>query len=139
MTNDDLKINELLKDIEDIVVFVLKKIDLDNSRFAKAIKIKWIDESIVIDMPKYGKFIDSGRKKNSRMPPIAAIIDFIRHKKITSTSLSEESLAYAIAKSIAKKGIKARPFIEELGKQVSKITTEHIKIEIDILLTKTFN
>jgi len=139
MTNDDLNINALLKDIEDIVVFVLKKIDLDNSRFAKGIKINWIDEAIVIDMPAYGKFINSGRKKNSRMPPIYAIINFIRHQKITSTDLSEESLAFAIAKSIAIKGIKARPFIEELARQSAKLVAEHLNLEINKLLTKTFN
>ncbi|MAO22079.1 MAG: hypothetical protein CMJ25_15130, partial [Phycisphaerae bacterium] len=86
---DELNINELLREIEEIVRFVLRKIDLDNSSFSKKIKITLVDEQVVVEMPGYGEFIDSGRKKNGRMPPIKSIVEFIRSRRITSTDLTE--------------------------------------------------
>ena len=139
MIDDNFNIQELLNEIEDIVRFVLKKIDLDNSSFAKKITIEWIDERVVVSMPEYGEFIDKGRKKNSRMPPIKSIKEFIRSKNITSTDLTTDQLAFAIAKSISIKGVKARPFIESLTEETFNLVSEHIYNEINKMLAQVFN
>lgn len=134
---DELNIDNLLKEIEDIVRFVLKKIDLDNSSFSKKISIRLIDDQVVVEMPGYGEFIDSGRKRNGRMPPIKDIIDYIRSKNITSTDLNEEQLAYAIANSIKRDGIKPKPFIEKLTEETFNLVSEHIYNEINKQIAKT--
>tara|TARA_R100000951_G_C2646018_1_gene182590 strand:- start:2282 stop:2695 length:414 start_codon:yes stop_codon:yes gene_type:complete len=134
---DELNINELLREIEEIVRFVLRKIDLDNSSFSKKIKITLVDEQVVVEMPGYGEFIDSGRKKNGRMPPIKSIVEFIRSRRITSTDLTEEQLAYAIANSIKRDGIKPKPFIEKLTEETFNLVSEHIYNEINKKISKT--
>jgi hypothetical protein len=59
----------------------------------------------------YAIFVDKGRRAGDRMPPVQAIKDWINQRKIRVQGRSTEQLAWAMAKSIAKKGITARPFI----------------------------
>lgn len=61
--------------------------------------------------PDYAIFVDKGRRAGDRMPPVQAIKDWINTRKIRVAGRSTEQLAWAMAKSIAKKGIRARPFI----------------------------
>ena len=134
---DELNINELLREIEGIVQFTLKKIDLDNSSFSRNISIKLIGEEIVVEMPGYGEFIDKGRKKGGKQPPIKAMINYIRSRNITSTDLTEEQLAYAIAYSIKRDGIKPKPFIEKLTEAVFELVNEHVYNELNKQIAKT--
>ena len=98
-----------------------------------------------LSMADYYKFIENGRKPNSKMPPSTKLIDFIKKRNIRpempktlkgkKRSLSYESrvksLAFIIARSIGKKGIKPRPF-------VSKIVTPELKQELAVGLAEAF-
>lgn len=134
---DEFNINELLNEIEELLKFTLKKIDLDNSRFAKNIKIEYSNDSITVLMPEYAEYIDKGRKKGSKQPPIKAMIDFIRSRNIQS-NLTELQLAYAIANSIKRDGIKPKPFIEKLTQEIFNLVELHIFNEVNLKLSKTF-
>ena len=133
----EIKIRALLNDMEAVTKQVLIKIDLDNSDLAKTIQMSYKNKQVVVAMKTYAKFVNSGRKAGS-LPPIKSIIEFIKERNITSTDLSTEQLAWAIARSIQKKGIKPKPFINRLGYEISKVVNDHILIEMDKQLTKTF-
>lgn len=78
---------------------------------------------VTINLADYWKCIEYGRRKGAKMPPINAIKDWIEVKNIVprpvklSSGNTEiptiESLAYIIARSISRKGIKARPYMQE--------------------------
>lgn len=78
---------------------------------------------ITINLADYWKYIEYGRRKGAKMPPIKAIKDWIevrnivpRPKKLPSGKTeipTTESLAYMIARSISKKGIPARPYMQQ--------------------------
>ena len=61
---------------------------------------------------EYFIFVDDGRKPNSKPPPIAPI------KKWCSQKGIDEDLAYAIAKSIGRKGIPATNISERMMKKI---------------------
>ena len=78
---------------------------------------------VTINLEEYWKNISYGRKPGSRMPPVEAIENWIKIRKIIPRPLTlpnkksiiptVKQLAFIIARSIAKKGIKARPFMRE--------------------------
>ena len=58
----------------------------------------------------YIKNIEEGRKPNSKLPPTKSLTQWMARKGIP------ESAKFAIAKNIAKYGIKARPFLKDILK-----------------------
>ena len=72
------------------------------------------DEQFVttIKIPGYGKYVNEGRRPGAKMPPIQPIMEWIRVRRIRTPQYTQPQLAWAIAKSIAKKGIRPTPFIE---------------------------
>tara|TARA_R110000782_G_scaffold120904_2_gene211952 strand:- start:3082 stop:3573 length:492 start_codon:yes stop_codon:yes gene_type:complete len=70
-----------------------------------------------ITLPLYGIYVDEGsERKKGGQPPIRAIIDWIKQKRISvPAALTPIQFAWAVAKSIEKKGQrfkKPKPFIE---------------------------
>lgn len=88
------------------------------------------NEGINISMPLYGLFIDSGRKPNSKMPPPKSLYNWLEKKGIPLEA------AYNIARSIGKKGIPAKPFIEKsintdkLAEDIANLIANNIIKEI---------
>ena len=78
---------------------------------------------VTINLEEYWKYISYGRKPGSRMPPVEAIENWIKVRKILPRPITLKSgkqrvptvqqLAYVIARSIAKKGIAPRPFMRK--------------------------
>jgi|DEB0MinimDraft_10_1074344.scaffolds.fasta_scaffold12310_5 hypothetical protein len=66
----------------------------------------------VIEFAQYGVYVDAGRRPGDKMPPVQAIESWISQRRIKTGTFTQTQLAWAIAKSIAKKGIKASPFID---------------------------
>lgn len=98
------------------------------SNIYRLIDYEVIGDDVFIYMPSYAVNIEFGRRagverqvtKNGRtytlytgMPPIRSILLWIRNKGITPRDgISLNQLAFLIARSIARRGIPARPFIE---------------------------
>lgn len=64
----------------------------------------------------YALPVHNGRRPGAKMPPVDAILDWARHKKMVDASMTESEqrgVAFVIARSIARRGIKARPFLVE--------------------------
>lgn len=77
--------------------------------------------------------VEEGRKAGSKMPPVSAIKSWMIFRGIKETSNSD-SRAWAISRSIAKNGIKARPFLQrtltklkKYDKQLSDALAKDIK------------
>ena len=68
--------------------------------------------STTIKIPGYGEYVNTGRRKGAKMPPIQPILEWVRVRRITTPKYTQPQLAWAIAKSISIKGIKPTPFIE---------------------------
>jgi predicted thioredoxin/glutaredoxin len=74
---------------------------------------------------KYWINIEDGRKAGSKMPPISVIKRWIIQRGIVGRNgISNDSLAYLISRSIAKKGIKAQPFLRNIKKTLSEFIPE---------------
>ena len=70
-----------------------------------------------IQFPLYGIYVDNGaERKKGGMPPVKAIIDWIKQKRISVPSaMTPIQFAWAVAKNIEKKGQrfkKPKPFIQ---------------------------
>lgn len=65
---------------------------------------------------QYGRFVEFGRRAGARMPPVNALIPWVqRHfhaprERVTATTLRSE--AYALARSIARRGIPPQPYLQ---------------------------
>lgn len=105
-----------------------------------------------IRMDDYWKWVDEGRKKGSKQPPIEPILKFIANRGLTPKPLKTKSkkplnrqeqyrsLAFIIARSIKRKGIKPTHFASEVmngsllnnfKKDITIAVGRNIKIEID--------
>lgn len=66
-----------------------------------------------------GKFVESGRRPNSKMPPITAIAKWAQQKRLPQFRdkkgryISNEARAFLLARAIAIKGIKPYPFFTD--------------------------
>lgn len=82
---------------------------------------KWIVKTyngITIKSAYYLTYVDQGRRKGSKMPPPAAIVPWIKHRKIKFRDrkgrfITNKQTSFIIAKSIAKNGIKPTNVIQE--------------------------
>ena len=73
------------------------------------------------------------------MPPIQPILEWIRVRRIRTPEYTQPQLAWAIAKSIARRGIRPTPFIENsiqfalsnFGNELDKIAGPAIAADIN--------
>ena len=78
---------------------------------------------VTINLESYWVFLENGRKAGAKMPPVSAIENWIKVRKILPRPVTLKSgkqrvptvqqLAYVIARSISRKGIAPRPFMRE--------------------------
>jgi hypothetical protein len=155
---DKYKLSELRqKKLKPLINDTFSAIRLSNSTIAQQTKINITsdngDPTISIQFPSYAKNIDEGRQSDSKVPPINAILKWIQTKGINNNAakrkpstlnanrsnnaqsesqepISDEQLAFIIAKSIAKNGIKAKPFLDELTKDAQLLITDYIKDQL---------
>ena len=78
---------------------------------------------VTINLEDYWIFLEKGRRVGAKMPPVSAIENWIKIRKIIPRPVvlksgrqrvpTVQQLAYVIARSIARKGIAPRPFMSE--------------------------
>lgn len=150
---DQYKLDDLSnKKLKPLINDTLSAIRQSNSTIAQQYRINIEstnnDPSISIQFPSYAKNIDEGRRSDSKAPPINAILQWIKDKKINNNStksqsgafkantdkdtepITDEQLAFIIAKSIGQNGIKSRPFLNELTKDAQSLITNHLKEQL---------
>lgn len=125
---------------EKIIEYGLHATDNLYNSFSIDIEVNDTNYQVVIDVASYIKFIESGRKPNSKFPPLNAIRGWIQakcivprqYKGITPTN---NQLAYLIGRSIAEKGIKPKPILSQTKQELQ----EDFNIGIKDAITKDVN
>lgn len=115
----------------------LKALGLSDSNLIKNVDYRKVEKNkqwlVQVILPKYAINVDQGRRAGAKMPPVGPILDWLRRKKIAPKNGKLGQLAFAIAKSIAKKGIKARPFLKNIPEYTQQWIDFHIKEIVNIL------
>jgi hypothetical protein len=98
-----------------------------NARVIKSLKYKVTKNGVEILSEEWAKYIDSGRKAGIKKVPIRALLKWISKNNISPKSgMSKVGLAWAIQSAIFKRGIRARPFIQQSLETGSIIVEELI-------------
>lgn len=90
--------------------------------------------SAVLNVAEYYKYVEWGRKKGGKMPPISAILKWVQVKPViarpnTLTGLvpTQEQLAFAIAKSIQQNGIEPTYALRETNNATFNALEQRLK------------
>ena len=96
-----------------------------------------------------GKFVDSGRRKGAAKVPIFALEQWIRTKGIATDDKEVKGIAFAIQKSIERKGIPSKPYkvwtqgnsLKRTGFLTDTLDKEidHVKSEINTAMRTNIN
>lgn len=82
---------------------------VDRGTYRRSVRVDRTDRGAKFyNFSPHAVIIEKGRGRNKRMPPIKAIQGWVRRKGIAS-SRNAKSVAFAIAKSIAKRGLPPPP------------------------------
>ena len=118
------ELQQLLTQLDHSVRLVLRRagVEVDGD----TLKVFISNGAIKVTLPEYYKYVDSGRRKGS-MPPINPIMDWIMEKKLAiPKGMDKRQFAFAIANSIANKGISPKPFIERMEELVNKMVLDFV-------------
>ena len=92
---------------------------LVNSQIYKTLSVKATnDGDLIFDiiLNDYLVFIENGRRKGAKMPPVEPIIRWCRQKGIPT----DNSTVYLIRRAISRDGIKARPFMVHVFEEIDR-------------------
>jgi len=105
---------DILSKLGDNIIDVIKSNLDSSSRIYNNISYNIVENEneaeLTILTPDYFKYIDNGRKPNSKLPPPKPIEEWIKRKNI------ETKAVFAIQKHIAKNGIPAKNITEQIIK-----------------------
>lgn len=78
---------------------------------------RFAPKQLTLHMNSYGLYLDSGRRKGARQPPPAAMLQFVKKRRLRGRNrkgrfIKDRQLAFLIGRSISKNGIKPRNFID---------------------------
>lgn len=86
----------------------IKNYDIRNN--IKVINVSELEN--IIEIPRYGVFIEYGRRKGAKMPPHDPIKKWaIKRNIFSSSDKKADGITYLIRKGISENGIKPKPFI----------------------------
>lgn len=142
---------EFSKDIMDIVRVVMESNLLDNHKVGRntiigsdiynnlIVKAK-NDGDLVFDilLNDYLTYIESGRRKGAKMPPVEPIVRWARARGIPT----DNSTIFLIRRAISRDGIQPRPFMATVMEQIDLSMPnwyDRIFEEITKLITEFFN
>ena len=92
---------------------------LVNSNIYNTLSVKATnDGDLIFDiiLNDYLVYIESGRRKGAKMPPIEPIVRWARSKGIPT----DNSTIYLIRRAISRDGIKARPFMAHVMEEIDR-------------------
>lgn len=126
---------EFSKDIMDIVKAVMESnIGSDSYKNLKVIAKN--DGDLVFDilLNDYLTYIESGRRKGAKMPPVEPIVRWARSRGIPT----DNSTIYLIRRAISRDGIAPRPFMATVMEQID-LNMENLYDKIFDEITKLIN
>ena len=138
---------EFSKDIMDIVRVVMESNLLDNHKVGRNTIISSDiyknlqvitknDGDLVFDilLNDYLTYIESGRRKGAKMPPVEPIVRWARSRGIPT----DNSTIYLIRRAISRDGIAPRPFMATVMEQID-LNMENLYDKIFDEITKLIN
>lgn len=138
---------EFSKDIMDIVRVVMESNLLDNHKVGRNTiigsdiyknlqVISKNDGDLVFDilLNDYLTYIESGRRKGAKMPPVEPIVRWARSRGIPT----DNSTIYLIRRAISRDGIAPRPFMATVMEQID-LNMENLYDKIFDEITKLIN
>lgn len=138
---------EFSKDIMDIVRVVMESNLLDNHKVGRNTiigsdiyknlqVITKNDGDLVFDilLNDYLTYIESGRRKGAKMPPVEPIVRWARSRGIPT----DNSTIYLIRRAISRDGIAPRPFMATVMEQID-LNMENLYDNIFDEITKLIN
>lgn len=87
------------------------------------------DGARLINYAPYGAVVERGRRPGSRFPPPDAI-QLWAMRKLGLSEAEAKSAAFAIARKIARQGIKGRPVLGSITNDVIRAATEEVDREL---------
>lgn len=147
-----IDLTRILEKYADIIAEQMKDILIKNNKKAtgnliNSITYKISDKEIVFIADSYGIYVLNGRKPGAKQPPLQPIIDWLRVKKIPigggkmkamvkrgkkgHTDAQIKGMAFVIARSIGKKGIKALDYTTPINQSREQVLEEVRQYYID--------
>lgn len=125
-TNDFLELAGQLA-VEFLVLSLINS-DLRKPLFiTEKIRYQVQNNSVLVYMPFYYRFIESGRKPGVTRVPVSALVDWVQRKNVpVPQGMTRLGFVFAIRENIYKNGIKARPFVAE----AIDLATDELSIRI---------
>ena len=102
---------------------------LVNSNIYKTLSVKATnDGDLVFDiiLNDYLVFIENGRRKGAKMPPVEPIVRWCKQKGIPT----DNSTIYLIRRAISRDGIKARPFMAYVMDEIDREWDNNVADEL---------
>lgn len=133
---------ELVREVMESNVGINDKVGkntLKGSNIYNALQIKATNNGdLVYDiiLNDYLVYIENGRRKGAKMPPVEPIVNWARQKGIPT----DNSTIYLIRRAISRDGIKPRPFMAYVMEEVDRIWERGLADKIfDIIMEYTDN
>jgi hypothetical protein len=128
-----LNITKRAREIADtvlkVVELVLRRTNIKSNKVDDTI-VETNKEGVSIYLPDHYEFIDEGRRPGKR-PPVRAIIEWIREDRIIiPAGMKINQFAFLVARSIGRRGVKPRPFVESLADEIAEIVADNIIDEL---------
>ena len=150
-------LNDFAKTILEIVLFnMARPYVASNGKTYKGLEGSDLYKSMQVSYDKDFKFeiegndylinVDQGRRIGAVPPKQAYILVWLKKKGIRARhsngrfkSMTLNELAYAISKSISKKGIAKRGFLEESYKQIQTVLAKKIEDDFSVVIANLFD
>ena len=127
---ENIDLNKVIQPALAITNRILKQKGLGDSNLLKKTSIDYTAGKLTISMPSYAEYVDRGRRAG-RMPPVSAILRWIRQDNIAVPSqYTQEQFAFAVAKSVARKGTKGKFFLEQLADNIQELVFDYLDKQI---------
>lgn len=104
---------------------------LSDSALLNKIVVETADGKLLVRLPEYSRWIDTGRRPMARAIPFNVLYEWIVKKGINIPGVTQRDAAWMIQKSIRRKGIRARPFLTRLYADLERL----LSIKLDAALT----
>lgn len=132
---DDIE-KAIINDLNKSTSIILEKKDVDkNSDLLKSISWEFNNGHFVLMTNDYYEYVDQGRRRGSRQPPVEDILQWMKDNSISPRGgMTTSQLAFVIARSIKINGIKGKNFSNKVVDISTDIIAEELAEELSIII-----
>lgn len=122
------------------IIESMKFYDLEDSNIIKNVTYSISNNTVIINIPSYAIFIEQGRRPLSKMPPLNVILAWVKRKRIKGRDkksgrfIKDNVLVFLIARAIARRGIRPRPFLKRATNQIANEAAETFALDFSDLI-----